>query len=126
MNYLLRPRVWPSFSPSCRLYEQEAWRPRVSGPATYRSGTPRNPHPAVARWHTHLRGLATAIHEISGLIVIAKGGQKFSFLIVVNYELEPGKLTYSTKNRIDVAIVNTKNHYPDRKSGAWGAHCVSL
>ena len=30
-------------------------------------GTPRNQHPAVARWHTHLRGLATAIHEISGL-----------------------------------------------------------
>ncbi|MDH3555794.1 MAG: hypothetical protein OES18_08095 [Deltaproteobacteria bacterium] len=26
-----------------------------------------NQHPAVARWHTHLRGLATAIHEISGL-----------------------------------------------------------
>jgi hypothetical protein len=31
------------------------------------SGTPRNQHPAVARWHAHLRGLATAIHEISGL-----------------------------------------------------------
>ena len=38
-------------------------------PATYRSGTPRNQHPAVARWHTHLRGLATAIHEISGLVI---------------------------------------------------------
>ena len=24
-------------------------------------------HPAVSRWHTHLRGLATAIHEISRL-----------------------------------------------------------
>ena len=39
----------------------------MSAPATYHSGTPRNQHPAVARWHTHLRGLATAIHEISGL-----------------------------------------------------------
>ena len=29
MNHLLRPRIWPSFSPSCRLYEPEAWRPRV-------------------------------------------------------------------------------------------------
>ena len=29
MNDLLRPRIWPSFSPSCRLYEPEAWRPRV-------------------------------------------------------------------------------------------------
>ena len=29
MNRLLRPRIWPSFSPSCRLYEPEAVRPRV-------------------------------------------------------------------------------------------------
>jgi hypothetical protein len=29
MNDLLRPWIWPSFSPSCRLYEPEAWRPRV-------------------------------------------------------------------------------------------------
>jgi hypothetical protein len=43
MNHLLRPRIWPSFSPSCRLYEPEARRPRVSVPATYRSGAPRNP-----------------------------------------------------------------------------------
>ena len=40
-----------------------------SAPATYRSGTPRNRHPAVARWHAHLRCLATAIHEISGFTV---------------------------------------------------------
>ena len=39
----------------------------MSVPATYRSGTPRNQHPAVARLHAHLCGLATAIHEISGL-----------------------------------------------------------
>ena len=43
----------------------------MPAPAAYRSGTPRNqPRGAagrVARWHTHLRGLATAIHEISGL-----------------------------------------------------------
>jgi hypothetical protein len=43
MKHLLRPRIWPSFSPSCRLYEPEAGRPRVSGPATYRSGTETNP-----------------------------------------------------------------------------------
>ena len=53
MNYLLRPRIWPSFSPSCRLYppgrsplrdgvEPEAWRFRVSSPAMYRSGTETN------------------------------------------------------------------------------------
>ena len=29
-----------------------------------------NPAVRVARWHTHLRGLATAIHEISGLVAI--------------------------------------------------------
>ena len=54
MNHLLRPRIWPSFSPSCRLYEPEAGRPRVQ-------------HPAVALWHAHLHDLATAIHETSGL-----------------------------------------------------------
>jgi len=48
-------------------YGRPSWRPRVSAPATYRSGTPRNRHPAVARWQVHLRDLATAIHEISGL-----------------------------------------------------------
>ncbi|MDH3554472.1 MAG: hypothetical protein OES18_01315, partial [Deltaproteobacteria bacterium] len=31
----------------------------------------------VARWHAHLLGLATAIHEISGFIVIAKVEQQF-------------------------------------------------
>ncbi|MGD9336774.1 MAG: hypothetical protein PVF76_05565, partial [Syntrophobacterales bacterium] len=35
--------------------------------ATYHSGTPQAQHPAVARWQAHLRDLATAIHEISGL-----------------------------------------------------------
>ncbi|MDH3557892.1 MAG: hypothetical protein OEV18_02875 [Deltaproteobacteria bacterium] len=47
---MLRPRIWPSFSPSCRLSEPEAWRPRVflrlrsgqAAPATYRSGTETN------------------------------------------------------------------------------------
>ena len=34
-NYLLRPQIWSSFSPSCRLYEPEAWRPRASHPAAY-------------------------------------------------------------------------------------------
>ena len=54
-------------------YGRPSWRPRVSAPATYRSGTPRNQSRGtagrVARWHGHLRGLATAIHEISGLVV---------------------------------------------------------
>jgi hypothetical protein len=39
----------------------------MSVPETYRSGTPRDQLLAVARWHNHLRGLATAIHKISGL-----------------------------------------------------------
>jgi hypothetical protein len=39
----------------------------MSAPATYHSGTPRNQHPAGARWHAHLHGLATAIHAISEL-----------------------------------------------------------
>jgi len=53
-------------------YGRPSWRPRVSDPATYRSGTPRNQSRGtagrVAKWHAHLCGLATAIHEISGLV----------------------------------------------------------
>jgi hypothetical protein len=56
MNYLLRPRICSSFLASSGV-----------GPCDVPSGTPRNQHPAVARWHAHLRGLTTAIHEISGL-----------------------------------------------------------
>jgi len=67
MNHLMQPRIWPSFSPSFRLYEPEAWRPRVLHLATYRSGTVQIQHPAVAQWHAHLHGLATEIHDTSGL-----------------------------------------------------------
>ena len=48
-------------------YGRPSWRPRMSVPATYGSGTPRDQLLAVARWHSHLRGLATAIHAISEL-----------------------------------------------------------
>jgi len=39
----------------------------MSDPASYCSSTPRIQLPAVARWHTPLHSLATAIREISGL-----------------------------------------------------------
>jgi len=48
-------------------YGRPSVRPQVSAPATYHSGTPRGQHPAVARWHAHLRGLVTPIHETYGL-----------------------------------------------------------
>ena len=51
-----------------RGYGHPSGRPRVSHPATYRSGAPRVQHPAVARWHSHLHGLTTAIDETSGLV----------------------------------------------------------
>jgi hypothetical protein len=66
--------------------EPEAGRPRVLAAATYRSGTPRNQHRAVARhathtprkrlalrerlrcaWHDHLHDLATASRTQCGL-----------------------------------------------------------
>jgi hypothetical protein len=51
------------------------------------SGTPRNPHPAVARWYGHLHGLATAIHEISGLgtFVQARGFVLYILLYFINH-----------------------------------------
>ena len=53
------------------------WRPRVSAPATYHLGTPRNQsRGTVARLHAHLRGLATAIHEIFGLARTIHGSSK--------------------------------------------------
>ena len=52
---------------SMGLYEPEAWRPRVSDPVRYASAPIPRYRGTVARWHAHLRGLATAIHEISGL-----------------------------------------------------------
>jgi hypothetical protein len=45
----------------------------MSAPVTYRSGTPRDQHPAVTRWQARLRGLATAIHETSGLALESMG-----------------------------------------------------
>ena len=42
-----------------RGYDRPSGRPRVSDPATYRSGTPR--------FQSHLNGLAPSIRETSGL-----------------------------------------------------------
>jgi hypothetical protein len=50
-----------------RGYGHPSGRPRVSHPATYCSSTPRMQNPLLARWHAHLHGLVTSIHEISGL-----------------------------------------------------------
>ena len=55
MDRLLRLRIWPSFLASSDVGFCDV-------PSRY-----ENQHPAVARWHAHLRSLATAIHEISGL-----------------------------------------------------------
>ena len=77
LEYLNKPRGGSSSPDISRMtccdhgYGRPSWRPRVSTPATYRSGTSRNQHSAVARWHIHLRGLATAIHETSGLLELS-------------------------------------------------------
>jgi hypothetical protein len=55
INNLLRPRICASFLASSGVGLCDV---------PFRYG---NHHPAVARWHAHLGGLATAIHEISGL-----------------------------------------------------------
>ena len=49
----------------------------------------------VARWHAHLRGLATAIHEISGLKLI--GSQKPLGLYGNLVEIEPGQVLLPEK-----------------------------
>jgi hypothetical protein len=60
-----------------RGYGRPFWHPRVLAPGTYRSLMPRHQHPAVARWHAHLRDLETLIHETTGLCGRAPEGQNF-------------------------------------------------
>jgi hypothetical protein len=69
MNNLLRPRIWPSFLASSGV-----------GPCDvpFRYG---NQHPVVTRWYVHLRGLATAIHEISGLVIF---GVRWTFFNLIS------------------------------------------
>jgi hypothetical protein len=64
MDHLLRPRIWPSFLASSGVGPCDVPFRYASEPIPRYRGT-------VARWHTHLRGLATAIHEISGLSHLA-------------------------------------------------------
>ena len=60
MNHLLRSRIWASFQASSCVGPCDLPFWYGSGPIPRSRGT-------VARWHAHLRGLATAIHEIFGL-----------------------------------------------------------
>ena len=62
MNYLLRPRIWPSFLVSSGVRPCDVPFRYASEPIPRYRGT-------IARWHDHLRALATAIHEISGLVL---------------------------------------------------------
>ncbi len=61
MNHLLRPRIWPSFLVSSGVGPCDVPFRYASEPIPRYRGT-------VARWHAHLRDLATAIHDISGLV----------------------------------------------------------
>jgi hypothetical protein len=73
----------------------------VSHLATYRSGTPQVPHPVVARWHAHLHGLATAIHETSGLE--STSPLEFEYCIPASYINKCIQLpSCSDKNPIDL------------------------
>ena len=102
MNYLLRPRIWPSFRASSGV-------PSASLPATTlgtgRTGSPcdvpfryaSEPIPrcrgTVDRWHAYLHGLATLIHETSGLVLVVF---VILFTAVTTSATEPEPM--STKN----------------------------
>ena len=62
MNHLLRPLVWPSFLASSGVGSCDVPFRYALEPIPRYRGT-------VARWHAHLHGLATVIHETSGLEV---------------------------------------------------------
>ena len=77
MNDLLRPRIWPSFLASSGVPSTGSGQAPLRRTVKVRLGTntavPRDELPGTRRkrlrcaWHAHLRGLATAIHEISWL-----------------------------------------------------------
>ena len=62
MNHLLRPRIWPSFLASSGVGSCDV-------PLRYGNQS-RGTAGRVAWWHAHLRGLATGIHEIPGLVLL--------------------------------------------------------
>jgi hypothetical protein len=72
--------------------------------ATYRSGTPQVQHPVVARWHAHLHGLATAIHETSGLK--STSPLEFEYSIPASYINSRNQFPSSAdKNPIDLVAL---------------------
>jgi hypothetical protein len=76
MNYLLRPRMWASFLASSCVGPYNVPLRYASEPIPRYRGT-------VARWHAHLRGLATATHEISGLRVLTGNAS----ILIVSMEI---------------------------------------
>jgi hypothetical protein len=64
MNCLLRQRIWPSFLASSGVGPCYVPLRYASAPIPRYRGT-------VSRWHAHLRGLATAIHVTTGLVLRA-------------------------------------------------------
>jgi hypothetical protein len=74
MNHLLRLRIWPSFLASSGIGPCDVPFRYVSdqsrGTAGRLPGTRRKR--LRCAWHAHLRGLATEIHEISGLVAVRR------------------------------------------------------
>jgi len=100
MNRLLRPRIWPSFLASSGVgpcdvplrYGNQSrgaagrWpgaTPIFFALAALCSVPHRKRH--LRQAGSQFRGLATAIHEISGLTVIVKVDEQLISLIVVNF-----------------------------------------
>ena len=79
MNNLLRPRIWASFLASSGVGPCDVPFRYASEPIPRYRGT-------VAWWHAHLRGLATGIHEISGLTGWVLLQNKKRLLDLVNRE----------------------------------------
>jgi hypothetical protein len=69
MTHLLRPRIWTPFLASSGVGPCDVPFRYASEPIPRYRGT-------VARWHAHLRGLGTAIDEISGLADFQQGQRR--------------------------------------------------
>ena len=79
MNDLLRPRIWPSFLASSGVPSTGSGQ---AAPATYRSGTPRNQHPAVARHAAQAPALRVARPSSSRSLRSAQSRKRVPSLVV--------------------------------------------
>jgi hypothetical protein len=116
MNYLLRPRIWPSSLASSGVGPCDV-------PLQVRLGTNPAGRGTVARWHAHLCALAAAIHGISRLEHLSKHKVVLEWLRIIvlaiskvaQSNLAQDMLTISEMNSV-LSLIFHKVEFPVRRA----------